>query len=155
MSDEVLVKLSTAPWSYFVLEWKLATMTRSKRFAYHKLHNTIASDGCKLPWSLSTWQANAFGLNDNEQIVASKICKLNHSCSPNAMVDYAVGSDRLTVRASQYIEPGTEITISYLDPLLPSDQRQKMTQFGWSFECKCETCTLPEDRLLWSKRTKE
>lgn len=66
---------------------------------------------------------------------------LNHSCCPNA-VRLHLG-DTLFLHASRQIECGTEVTISYVNPLLPLPMRvELLAQDKWDFLCKCSRCDL-------------
>lgn len=66
---------------------------------------------------------------------------LNHSCCPNA-VRLHLG-DTLFLHASRQMECGTEVTISYVNPLLPIPMRvQLLAQDKWEFQCKCSRCEL-------------
>ena len=66
---------------------------------------------------------------------------INHSCQPNA---HAMRSDQdnnsfAVILAKQYVPAGDEITISYIDELLPYAERQAaLTDYG--FTCRCPLC---------------
>jgi hypothetical protein len=45
--------------------------------------------------------------------------------------------------AARDIAPGEELTISYLNPFMPQEERQKLIQDEWRFACKCAHCSLP------------
>ncbi|KAJ4413820.1 SET domain-containing protein 5 [Gnomoniopsis sp. IMI 355080] len=74
-----------------------------------------------------------------------EVARLNHDCRPNAV--YRIDSATLMhiTTAVSAIEPGEEITISYLDPLLPREQRQERLRKDWRFECNCDQCSLSDD----------
>lgn len=72
---------------------------------------------------------------------------MNHSCTPKAC--YYVHRDHepfqgISVYAATDIAAGEEVTISYLDPLLPSTQRQALLKAAYNFDCVCPTCSLSE-----------
>ena len=66
---------------------------------------------------------------------------INHSCQPNA---HALRSDddansNAVILAKQDISSGTEITISYIDETLSSQERQAALQ-DYGFTCHCPLC---------------
>lgn len=68
--------------------------------------------------------------------------RLNHDCRPNAA--YFFDHDTLThyVHAISDINPGTEITITYIDPHMPRRKRVTQLTTSWGFTCSCSLCTL-------------
>lgn len=66
------------------------------------------------------------------------IALLNHSCEPNADVIFD-GSD-VRVRSRRTIEPGEEITISYVDPNESFEVRRDHLLSKFYFECRCNKC---------------
>ncbi|XP_073389149.1 methyltransferase FGSG_00040 [Physcomitrium patens] len=66
---------------------------------------------------------------------------INHSCCPNA-VRLHLG-DTLFLHASRPLECGDEVTISYVNPLVPLRMRRELLeQDKWDFICKCSRCEL-------------
>ncbi|EEB11309.1 SET and MYND domain-containing protein, putative [Pediculus humanus corporis] len=68
---------------------------------------------------------------------------INHSCSPNAEVTFPHSNYQLAVVATDNINPGDEICISYLDMCSLSrsrHSRQKILQENYLFTCKCHKC---------------
>lgn len=65
-------------------------------------------------------------------------CKLNHSCHPNA------ASSNGRVYSVDLIQPGDEVTVSYLLPeqglYLPTAKRREMLRASRHFECACDRC---------------
>lgn len=71
--------------------------------------------------------------------------KINHSCDPNCVYFFQNGS--IIVRAVRDIEPGGEVTISYIPmqyTLLDKIRRYNYIIDNIGFECKCSKCTSPE-----------
>ncbi|KAH9922237.1 SET domain-containing protein [Fomitopsis serialis] len=68
---------------------------------------------------------------------------LNHSCEPSLSVrhlDQRTALARVTVLARRAIPAGEELTITYVDPSLPVEQRRKRL-LEWGFgKCECERC---------------
>ncbi|KAJ3007668.1 hypothetical protein NUW54_g3456 [Trametes sanguinea] len=72
---------------------------------------------------------------------------LNHSCAPNASVrhlDQRTALSRITVLARRDIAAGEELTITYVNPELPLEQRRRQLM-EWGFgKCMCERCVREE-----------
>ncbi|PTB34911.1 hypothetical protein M441DRAFT_32405 [Trichoderma asperellum CBS 433.97] len=88
---------------------------------------------------------NAFELELDEVVyyaVFPEIARLNHDCRPNAA--YFFDKQTLThyVHAITDITPGTEITITYIDPHMPLQKRLKKLSSLWGFNCSCSLCSL-------------
>ncbi|KAG9000226.1 hypothetical protein FRB93_012766 [Tulasnella sp. JGI-2019a] len=73
----------------------------------------------------------------------------NHACLPNACPSYRTENALvyMDVRALRDMKPGTEICLSYIDPALPHETRQKVLQHSYGFTCECERC-LMEQKLI-------
>ncbi|KAJ2908877.1 hypothetical protein GGI21_002443 [Coemansia aciculifera] len=72
---------------------------------------------------------------------------LNHSCLPNAAYAYTA-SGELLVTALTDIRSGDEISLAYVDGLLPRSQRQKELSAVYFFDCKCIRCSGQAPRAL-------
>lgn len=66
------------------------------------------------------------------------ISLLNHSCNPNATVWF--DGDQAVVRACRDIEPGDEITISYIDRSMSRFKRKEALLRDFYFDCCCDVC---------------
>ncbi|KAL7911963.1 SET domain-containing protein [Trichoderma velutinum] len=77
--------------------------------------------------------------------VFPETARLNHDCRPNAA--YFFDKQTLThyVHAMTDITPGTEITITYIDPHMSRQDRLKKLSSLWGFECSCSLCSLHSD----------
>lgn len=68
---------------------------------------------------------------------------LNHSCSPNVSVRHSeqrTALSRITVLAKQDLNPGEELFITYVNPVLPLEQRRRQL-LEWGFGiCPCFRC---------------
>lgn len=68
---------------------------------------------------------------------------LNHSCSPNAVVQFTGANSRLAVVALQPIQPDEEVTISYLESCQQArsrHSRRKILSANYLFWCECPSC---------------
>ena len=67
---------------------------------------------------------------------------LNHECSPNVVLSYSgiPQGHNLQIRATKDIKKGQELTVSYIDQLLPTSIRQKILKEEKLFDCHCSKC---------------
>lgn len=103
-------------------------------------------------------KCNGFTLSDQRGLQAvgvglfPNLCLVNHNCWPNCTVilnhgnQSAVNSSlhskrRIELRAMQKIAEGEELTVSYVDFLNLSANRQKKLKEHFYFECTCEHCS--------------
>ncbi|KAM7210686.1 hypothetical protein V8F06_013931 [Rhypophila decipiens] len=89
-------------------------------------------------------RTNAFGIYavDGRDFkgLYPEIARLNHGCDPNAYGRFTKADLAMTAVATRDIEPGEEITISYIPLGMPSIYRQQALA-NWSFKCTCALCT--------------
>jgi len=85
-------------------------------------------------------------LYDVGEVLFDNICRINHSCEPNAAFDLSWSAEHATVvncvSALKPIREGDEVCISYL-PMrlaLPVEERCKQLQKHWGFQCDCARC---------------
>ncbi|KAK5631124.1 hypothetical protein RRF57_006839 [Xylaria bambusicola] len=69
------------------------------------------------------------------------ISRINHSCRPNCVYYFDSNTFSQNVVAVRDIQPGEELSIAYIDPVLPQSERQKRLK-SWGFECSCERCSV-------------
>lgn len=70
---------------------------------------------------------------------------LNHSCWPNVVVIFECqrhGPPKAYWIAVEDIECNQELTIAYVDALLPAKQRRALLRMRYFFECLCKQCTI-------------
>lgn len=81
---------------------------------------------------------------------------LNHSCSPSLSIrhlDPRTALSRITVIAKRSIEPGEELTVTYVDPNLGLKRRREELG-GWGFGvCMCGRC-VEEEREREERRAR-
>ena len=69
------------------------------------------------------------------------ISSMNHSCSPNCDVVFRDGTvATVVVRAPKGVDQGEEITISYIDETLSTNERRVRLRDHYGFECNCPRC---------------
>jgi hypothetical protein len=72
--------------------------------------------------------------------------RINHACRPNSHYLYDNSTMTHRVYALRSIEPGEEITHSYIsDPFAPSETRRRVLRETWGFDCSCELCSASEE----------
>jgi hypothetical protein len=76
-----------------------------------------------------------------QQALMPEIAMLNHDCRPNAA--YFWDEEDLThyVHALRTIQPGEEITISYIESETDRTSRLTKLETNWGFKCGCSACT--------------
>lgn len=70
-----------------------------------------------------------------------EIAMLNHDCRPNAAYFWDEETFTHYVHAMRTIQPGEEITISYIDSEKPRAHRMRRLERNWGFKCDCSACT--------------
>ena len=88
------------------------------------------------------------GLPVRARAIFLDTARINHSCVPNAENTFR---DRITdtnvVIANQDIKEGDEITISYINRLLPLATRREILMEQWGFRCQCPACSVMTSRV--------
>uniref|UniRef100_A0A3Q3T046 [histone H3]-lysine(4) N-trimethyltransferase n=1 Tax=Mastacembelus armatus TaxID=205130 RepID=A0A3Q3T046_9TELE len=101
-------------------------------------------------------KCNAFTMSDQRGLQAvgvglfPNLCLVNHDCWPNCTVILNHGKtracpvflfSRIELRALGKIRAGEELTVSYVDFLNLSAERQMQLRERYYFECTCEHCS--------------
>ncbi|XP_041837631.1 histone-lysine N-methyltransferase SMYD3 [Melanotaenia boesemani] len=74
---------------------------------------------------------------------------LNHDCRPNCVMVFE--GTKLQLRAVQDINPEEELTISYIETLSLTGDRQRQLEEQYHFTCHCQRCeSQEEDGLMLS-----
>ncbi|KAI1761497.1 SET domain-containing protein [Hypoxylon sp. FL1150] len=97
---------------------------------------------------------NAFGvlINDVDHSgLYVDVSRLNHACKPNMFSRFSSTTLGMEVVAYRDIEPGEELTFSYLPLNLLSEQRQSLIQ-EWGFNCTCSLCSSKEESAASDRR---
>lgn len=80
-----------------------------------------------------------------------EVAKLNHDCRPNAAFYIDPTTLMHITTAVKEIMPGDEITLSYLDPFAPHEERQERAQTVWGFGCGCSQCSASDQDVADSE----
>ncbi|KAK9771139.1 hypothetical protein AB5N19_00367 [Seiridium cardinale] len=72
------------------------------------------------------------------------VSRFNHDCRPNVAfyIDETLTHHTHAIRD---IQPGEELTISYLDSFRAREVRQARAHASWGFACTCPQCSLPKE----------
>ncbi|XP_017557158.1 histone-lysine N-methyltransferase SMYD1a [Pygocentrus nattereri] len=118
-------------------------------------------------------KCNGFTVSDQKGLQAvgvgifPNLCLVNHDCWPNCTVilnhgnqtalDAALHSQRrIELRALGNIAEGEELTVSYVDFLNVSKDRQQLLKQQYYFHCKCEHCSKGiKDDLMMAVKEKD
>ena len=72
------------------------------------------------------------------------VCSANHSCDPNAWVDFDSGDSKAWMYALRDVCVGEEILIAYVDTEGGTDERRRsLLEYG--FFCMCKRCCSDEN----------
>ncbi|KIY45454.1 SET domain-containing protein [Fistulina hepatica ATCC 64428] len=77
---------------------------------------------------------------NNHRAIFLHTSRINHSCAPNARVQWDYASFELSVIATRTINEGDEVTISYVDPRFPREARRQQLKETYGFDCQCDHC---------------
>ncbi|KAG8444382.1 hypothetical protein GDO86_009534 [Hymenochirus boettgeri] len=102
---------------------------------------------------------NSFTISDGEMQdigvgLYPSMSLLNHSCDPNCVIVFE--GRRLLLRTVKEISKREELTISYIDVKIPTEERQNQLFRQYSFTCECHGCLLrdkDEDMLAGNKQS--
>ncbi len=126
-----------------LLATELKALSKSKQREFLSLHNNFPG---KHPFS-GTLKTNALPCGPNSAIggIYPTICRINHSCIPNANHSWNSDIECETIHAARNIKAGEEITISYAGSSTSTD-RLKFLKSSFGFDCNCGLCSLsPSD----------
>uniref|UniRef100_A0A8C4DM92 [histone H3]-lysine(4) N-trimethyltransferase n=1 Tax=Dicentrarchus labrax TaxID=13489 RepID=A0A8C4DM92_DICLA len=105
-------------------------------------------------WSFPLVTCNCFTISDGElQEIGvglyPSLSLLNHDCRPNCVMVFE--GTKLQLRAVQDINPEEELTISYIETLSLTEDRQRQLEDQYHFTCHCQNCdSQDKDRLMLS-----
>jgi len=97
---------------------------------------------------LVSWRYNAFahGSESDGLVMYNRISMMAHSCSATCCWQYGP-DDTFVLRSRVTLEPGAEITVSYLeeDDLIKGTDIRRQKLEMWRFWCACDRCQLEVD----------
>ncbi|KAF5365330.1 hypothetical protein D9758_005413 [Tetrapyrgos nigripes] len=134
----------------------LDRLPKERQKAYRELWDCHTNDGTGTLNGVV--RTNGFTINDYAELqklgedyperrryykgVSDKLSCMNHSCRPNASLDYDSPTFSLHIRASRDTKKDKEITVCYISGLLePASTLHEQTRRYYRFTCSCETCS--------------
>eukprot|EP00062_Callorhinchus_milii_P013242 gi/632961137/ref/XP_007896590.1/ PREDICTED: histone-lysine N-methyltransferase SMYD3 isoform X1 [Callorhinchus milii] len=86
---------------------------------------------------------NCFTVSDGEMQEVGvglypSVSLLNHSCDPNCVIVFE--GKQLLLHAVRHIQAEEELTVSYIDVMATSQERQKQLEKQYFFTCDCHRC---------------
>ena len=93
--------------------------------------------------------ANVFGADENgmnHSFYFTYGSLFNHSCLPNTNHLFVPGTHALKVYTSRDLEPGEQVFITYGPDSIryTLEERRKMIERAWYFDCSCKDCVEPD-----------
>ncbi|KAI1659501.1 SET domain-containing protein [Daldinia decipiens] len=76
-----------------------------------------------------------------------EVSRFNHDCRPN--IHYRISNMTHITVAARDIEPGQELSISYIELMLPREERRSRLR-SWGFECACSHCSMSDEEVAAS-----
>lgn len=93
---------------------------------------------------LGVVNCNGFSVSDQRGLNAvgvglfPNLCLINHDCWPNCTV--VLNHGKIELRALGKISVGEEVTVSYVDFLNLTEDRQRQLKSQYFFDCTCQSC---------------
>ncbi|KAI1803079.1 SET domain-containing protein [Daldinia bambusicola] len=89
------------------------------------------------------------GVNDSGSHLGCfpEISRFNHDCRPN--IHSRISNMTQTTVAVRNIEPGQELSISYINVMLSREERRSRLR-TWGFECACSHCSMSDNEAAAS-----
>ena len=106
---------------------------------HSNLHNFVTNQPQECLHVMLVWSCNSF----TDGLIYKTTSRINHDCDPNAIVQPVLSDNNMhRIVATSSIQPGEEITISYLGILTYADNRIRSSVLSATkhFVCKCNRC---------------
>ncbi|XP_076651451.1 SET and MYND domain containing, class 5 [Halictus rubicundus] len=126
--------IGTSAFSVWVKNVSALDLPREERIFVDKLIDRIYSE---------MDEAVGVFLNNEGSGLYALQSAINHSCVPNAIVEFPFSNNVLVLKAIRNIQPEEEICISYLDECdqeRSRHSRQKALRSLYLFVCRCDKC---------------
>lgn len=95
----------------------------------------------RIPREVGVWFTNRFKVGQGDSAVFENVCRVNHSCWPNAMWAWNEGLGHMEITALRDLDQGEEVLISYIsfgEEIDVFRRRERMAK--WHFLCYCQRC---------------
>ncbi|CAJ2507326.1 Uu.00g085120.m01.CDS01, partial [Anthostomella pinea] len=149
IGEKPLFALHTMPDALLnaLLAAKLKVLPRAYQCQFLSMHNRLP--GAHPFAGIAKTKCMPCGPGSTTACFYLRLCQLNHSCAPNAHQNWNGDLGHMTLHAARPIAAGEELAITY-PACGPSEQRQAKLRAAFDFDCRCEVCALPPDRLARS-----
>ncbi|KAL2158713.1 hypothetical protein VTH06DRAFT_4195 [Thermothelomyces fergusii] len=77
----------------------------------------------------------------------TEVARINHDCRPNAYYRFSERRLTMEVVAFRDIEPGEEISMSYVPLEMHMGERREYLKNNWEFDCACSLCRSPQEDI--------
>jgi hypothetical protein len=122
------------------LEQIFSTLAISSALAARNLSDSFALLSGK-PSLMGMVASNCIPVGNKSTALFASICRINHSCRPNARFIWREDLGQELVVALRPIFLAEEITVSYRgESYLPSARRRALLKENFNFECGCSAC---------------
>ncbi|OIW32782.1 SET domain-containing protein [Coniochaeta ligniaria NRRL 30616] len=109
-------------------------LSQMGHFGGHKITDILATN---------SFQTDLGGKDGHHYSNYPEVSRFNHDCRPN--VAFYISEQLVhTTTAVRSVEPGEELTITYMDSFEPRAARQERALQTWGFKCTCSQCSLPD-----------
>lgn len=78
--------------------------------------------------------------NRQEEALFALVCRVNHSCRPNACYVWREDLQRELLIAIRPVDRGDEVTVCYIDETRDARTRQRLLMERFKFRCRCTLC---------------
>ena len=159
-SEPPLFTLPPSPTNSTILG-SLARCTRDEQRQYFSLSNSYRN---RLLPALAIWETNflLLGNGNNPKVVPAPgqelagifltASRFNSSCTPNVSKAWDEIRNVMVFRTLRDIQEGEELCFNYCDVLATKDERKRILQDEFGFECNCSACLLEGDEAAESDR---
>lgn len=119
-------------------------LPKDSQRAFLSLHNNNPG---REPFS-NIIRSNGYPLGPSSDVggIFPNIARINHSCLANTQQAWNAARGQETAYAVRRIEQGGEITIGYAIGGPSTERKAKMKEY-FGFDCQCELCSLPAEKL--------
>ena len=127
---------------FYDLEAQYLNVTTEEQSAILSLHNLYEYQDLRTRL-FGMLQNNSMNTGDGQRRVVIDGSRLNHSCDPNARVNWHEALKAITVHAIKDISKNEKITMDYLEQGKIRAERRDLLQQRYHFSCSCTLCSLP------------
>ncbi|KAI8931520.1 hypothetical protein NX059_011179 [Plenodomus lindquistii] len=138
ITDPDAYDLSTAD-RLALLHRGVATLPPSSQDRFWELMGHTSDDPIDDRINTNNFEVTIDGIS--QSALFPEMAMLNHDCRPNAAYFFDEASMSQYVHAIHTIQPGEEITITYIDNEKIRATRMRKLKRNWGFECGCSSCT--------------